>query len=92
MYVSSPPPLPTSSRSIVSQQQGQIQSQQGHLNLDILSQVQGQCSNVLLQPLHQHPSQGQVQVQSHILRQFTVTSIRPEQEQQSFIPQPHSNL
>ena len=43
---------------------------------------------MLLQPLHQHPSQGQVQVS----RQFSVTSIQPEQEQQGFIPQQHSNL
>ena len=37
VHVSSPPPpSPTPSGFIVSQQQGQIQSQQGHLNLDIL--------------------------------------------------------
>ena len=65
MHVPSPPPPrpPTPSGFIVSQQQGQIKSQQGHLNLDILPQVQGQCSNMLLQPLHQYSSQGQVQVQ-----------------------------
>ena len=93
MHVSSPPPPPpTPSGFIVGQQQGQIQSQQGHLNLDILPQVQGQCSNVSLQPLHQHPSQGQLQVQSHVSRQFTVTSVQPEQKQLDFIPQQCSNL
>ena len=95
VHVSSPPPPPpppTPSRFIVGQEQGQIQSQQGHLNLDILLQVQGQCSNVSLQPLHQHPSQGQLQVQSHVSRQLTVTSVQPEQEQLGFIPQQCSNL